>query len=246
MVGQLTMCSDSVSDQPTPGRPRVLVVEDDLKLASALGDALGRAGYEVTVATSGGDGLTAGLAQEFAVIVLDVMLPGVDGLTILKRLRAHGVGAPVLLLTARGGLDDRVDGLDAGADDYLVKPFALPELLARLRALARRPHGPTGRLTLEDLVVDRLARRATRGGRDLGLTPREFDILAYLLAQAGQTVSREMLARDVWEQDSRDAYLDNVIDVHLARLRRKVDHGGAPRLIQTVRGLGFVLRETPG
>lgn len=240
------MRSDSAPDPAAADRPRVLLVEDDLKVATALADALDRAGYLVTTATTGDDGLAEGLAQPFAVILLDVMLPGVDGLTVLRRLRAAGLDTPVLLLTARDELTDRVNGLDAGADDYLVKPFALPELLARLRALSRRVQRPAGRLVLADLVVDRLNRRATRGERELGLTPKEFDLLAYLLQMAGQTVSREMIAREVWGLDTRDAYLDNVLDVHLARLRRKVDHGAASRLIHTIRGLGFTLREARG
>lgn len=232
------------SGQAVAERARVLVVEDDLKVAGAVRDALVQAGYDVTVVSNGEEGLAAGLAQTFAVIVLDVMLPGMNGFAVVRRLRDRAVATPVLLLTARDGLSDRVDGLDAGADDYLVKPFALPELLARLRALSRRANGSAGRIAFADLEIDRLNRRATRSGRDLSLTPKEFDLLSYLLLQAGQTVSREMLARDVWGQDSRDAYLDNVIDVHLTRLRRKVDHGGGPRLIHTIRGLGFTLRET--
>lgn len=223
----------------------MLVVEDDRKVAQALDEGLTAAGYVVAIAATGRLGLSLALAEAFGVIVLDVSLPELDGLTVLRRLRALSVPTPVLLLTARDGLTDRVAGLDAGADDYLVKPFALPELLARLRALHRRAGGPAAQLVLADLMVDRLARRATRGDRDLGLTPKEFDLLAYLLQQAGQTVTREMVAREVWGQDSRDAYLDNVIDVHLARLRRKVDLPGSGRLIHTIRGLGFVVRTIP-
>lgn len=238
------MCSVSnLSDQPLE-RPRVLVVEDDEKVARALNDGLSKAGYDVTVAMSGGEGLSVGLSARFELIVLDIMLPGADGLAVLRTLRANAIDTPVLILTARDGLSERVKGLDAGADDYLVKPFALPELLARLRALGRRLNRPDVPLVMADLVVDRLNRRATRGDRDLGLTPKEFDLLAYLLRQPGQVVSREMVAREIWGQDTRDAYLNNVIDVHLARLRRKVDNGSERRLIHTLRGLGFMLSDT--
>lgn len=227
-------------------RFRVLVVEDEEKLAKAVRDSLVLAGCEVTLALSGDEGLAAATAAKFDAIVLDVMLPGIDGFTILDTLRARGSATPILMLTARDALSDRVRGLDAGADDYLVKPFALPELQARVRALVRRSGRPDARLRLADLVVDRLSRRATRAGRDLLLTPREFDLLAYLLQHAGQVVPREMLARDVWRQDKRGTPLDNVIDVLLVRLRRKVDEGFAPRLIHTIRGLGVVVRESPG
>lgn len=225
---------------------QVLVVEDEEKLAAALREGLGLAGYSVSVAATGGDGLRMAQQGRFDAIVLDVMLPGIDGLTILRQLREEGSATPVLMLTARDALGDRVRGLDAGADDYLVKPFALPELLARLRAVTRRRGARSETVfTLADLSVDRLARQASRSGRELVLTPREFDLLAYLIQHAGQLVPREMIAHDVWKSDSRGTPLDNVIDVHLVRLRKKVDEGFTPRLIHTVRGLGVRLAASP-
>jgi DNA-binding response OmpR family regulator len=171
------------------------------------------------------------------------MLPQRSGLEVLARMRRGGLRIPVLLLTARDSVDDRVRGLDAGADDYLVKPFAFPELLARLRALLRRGRGTEPHSwAIDDLKLDSLSRTAHRGARPLELTPREFELLAYLLRHAGQLVSREMLARELWKEPDRGTSLDNVIDVHVARLRRKVDAEAAAKLIHTVRGVGFVLR----
>lgn len=226
-------------------RQHVLVIEDERKLAGALQDGLSQAGYAVTLAMTGESGLEAATRGAFDAIVLDVMLPGIDGFNVLGALRHARVTTPVLMLTARDTLADRVQGLDQGADDYLVKPFALPELLARLRARTRHGIRPQTRLQLADLSVDRITRRAERSGQELALTPKEFDLLAYLLQHAGQVVSRDMLARDVWRQDNRGTPLDNVIDVLVVRLRRKVDHGYTPPLIHTIRGLGFTLRDTP-
>jgi two-component system copper resistance phosphate regulon response regulator CusR len=176
--------------------------------------------------------------------VLDLMLPGRSGLEILQTLRQRRVDTPVLILTARDGVDDRVTGLDLGADDYLVKPVALPELLARIRALLRRGRPADAlRLKVADLEMDLVSRRVDRGDRVLELTSREFELLEYLLRHQGHMVSREMLARDVWKETRRATPIDNVIDVQMARLRRKVDPNGGPRLIHTVRGVGFVLRE---
>jgi len=179
-------------------------------------------------------------------VLLDWMLPGRDGPEILKTLRARGTHTPVLLLTARDALEDRVFGLDSGADDYLVKPFAFPELLARVRALLRRTgegvEQPTRR-ALADLTLDLDTRRVRRGGREIDLTAREYDLLAYLLSHRGTIVTRQMLAREVWRELQRSTPLNNVIDVHIARLRRKIDEGAAVRLIHTVRGTGFVLRD---
>jgi len=173
------------------------------------------------------------------------MLPGRDGLEILQTLRARGFLLPVLVLTARDGVSDRVAGLDAGADDYLVKPFAFPELLARVRALLRRSRGDQIlRLTVADLVLDVTTREASRSGRPLDLTAREFELLEYLVRHNGVIVSREMLARDVWHETRRGTPLDNVIDVHIARLRKKVDLDSEAKLIQTVRGVGFIVRES--
>jgi two-component system, OmpR family, copper resistance phosphate regulon response regulator CusR len=223
---------------------RVLVVEDERKLAQVLSSALQAEHYDVVVAATGEDGFYRANAELFDLVVLDLMLPGRNGLEILQTLRQRHVETPVLVLTARDGVDDRVLGLDLGADDYLVKPFALPELLARIRALLRRGRpSDVFRLKAADLEVDLVARRVVRGDRSIELTGREFDLLEYLLRHQGHLVSREMLARDVWKEPRRATPLDNVIDVQMTRLRRKVDLEGAPRLIHTVRGVGFVLRE---
>ena len=225
---------------------RILVVEDEPKVAKALKQGLSAEGYEVEVAPDGEDGFFRLNAGAFDLVLLDLMLPGRDGLEILRTLREKGVGTPVLVLTARDTVEDRVRGLDLGADDYLVKPFAFPELLARIRTLLRRGRpDQVLRLRVADIEMDLVTRKVARGGEPIGLTPREFQLLEYLLRHGGRIVSREMLAKDVWQETRRDEPLDNVIDVHIARLRKKVDRGrdGAARLIQTVRGVGFVLRE---
>jgi DNA-binding response OmpR family regulator len=222
---------------------RVLVVEDERKIAQILVSALEAEHYDVVVAPTGEDGFFRANAEAFDLVVLDVMLPGRSGLEILQTLRQRHIDTPVLMVTARDGVDDRVLGLDLGADDYLVKPFAIPELLARIRALLR-PGRPSEafRLKAADLELDLVTRRAVRGERLLDLTAREFELLEYLLRHQGHLVSREMLAREVWKEPRRATPLDNVIDVQMTRLRKKVD-ADAERLIHTVRGVGFVLRE---
>ena len=223
---------------------RVLIVEDERKLAQVVASALQAEHYDVVVASTGADGLFRANAEVFDLLVLDVMLPGRSGLEILRTLRERHVETPVLILTARDGVDDRVLGLDLGADDYLVKPFALPELLARIRALFRRGRPSEAlRLKVADLELDLVTRRAVRGNRSLDLTVREFELLEYLLRHQGHLVSREMLAHDVWKEPRRATPLDNVIDVQMTRLRRKVDADTGERLIHTVRGVGFVLRQ---
>lgn len=225
---------------------RILLVEDDLKIAKALEAGLAAEGYSVSVSTSGEDGFFAANTESFDLVLLDLMLPGRSGLEILTTLRQRGLGMPVLILTAKDALEDRVAGLDAGADDYLIKPFAFPELLARIRALARRGvvHSEVATtLVFADLRIDVLARKVVRGAKSITLTVREYELLEYLMRNQKQLVSREMLARDVWQETSRATSLDNVIDVHVARLRKKVDFDAVPRLIHTVRGVGFVLRE---
>jgi DNA-binding response OmpR family regulator len=223
---------------------RVLVVEDERKLAQVVESALRAEHYDVVVAATGEDGFFRANAEVFDLIVLDLMLPGRNGLEILQTLRQRRIETPVLILTARDGVDDRVLGLDLGADDYLVKPFALPELLARIRALFRRGRpSDVLRLKAADLELDLVTRRVTRGDALLDLTAREFELLEYLLRHQGHLVSREMLAREVWREPRRATPLDNVIDVQMTRLRKKVDAEGGPRLIHTVRGVGFVLRE---
>ena len=222
----------------------MLVVEDERKLAHVLSAALEAEHYDVVVAATGEDGFYRANAELFDLVVLDLMLPGRSGLEILQTLRQRHIETPVLILTARDGIDDRVRGLDLGADDYLVKPFALPELLARIRALLRRGRpSDVLRLKAADLELDLVARRAVRGERLLDLTSREFDLLEYLLRHQGHHVSREMLARDVWREPRRATPIDNVIDVQMTRLRKKVDTDGTVRLIHTVRGVGFVLQE---
>jgi DNA-binding response OmpR family regulator len=223
---------------------RVLIVEDEHKLAQVVSSALQAEHYDAVVAATGEDGLARANRERFDLVVLDLMLPGRSGLEILRTLRERRVETPVLILTARDGVEDRVLGLDLGADDYLVKPFALPELLARIRALLRRGRpADVVRLKVADLEVDVVARRVVRGERPVELTSREFELLEYLMRHHGHLVSREMLARDVWKEPRRATPLDNVIDVQIARLRRKVDADGAARLIHTVRGVGFVVRE---
>jgi two-component system, OmpR family, copper resistance phosphate regulon response regulator CusR len=223
---------------------RVLIVEDERKLAQVLSSTLQAEHYDVVVAATGEDGFYRANAELFDLVVLDLMLPGRSGLEILQTLRQRHVETPVLILTARDGVEDRVLGLDRGADDYLVKPFALPELLARIRALLRRGRSSEIlRLKVANLEMDLVARRVVRGDRAIDLTGREFELLEYLLRHQGNLVSREMLAKDVWKEPRRATPLDNVIDVQMARLRRKVDLDGAARLIHTVRGVGFVVRE---
>jgi len=222
----------------------ILVVEDEQKVANALKEGLQEERYEVVVAPTGEDAFFRLATEKFDIILLDLMLPGRDGLQILTTIRKRGLDTPVLLLTARGTLEDRVNGLNSGADDYVVKPFAFEELLARIRALLRR--GRTGealRLGLADLNMDLVTRKVTRGGQTIDLTTREFELLEYLLRHEGQVVSRDVLARDVWKETTRGTPLNNVIDVHIARLRRKVDLDQSAKLIHTVRGVGFMLRE---
>ena len=223
---------------------RILVIEDEPKVARALKTGLERAGYQIALAATGEDGFFLATAQTFDLVLLDLMLPGRNGLEILEALRRRGLATPVLILTARDAVEDRVKGLDRGADDYLVKPFAFPELLARIRARLRRGRAEDLlRLGLADLEMDLVTRRVTRGGLAVELTVREFELLEYLLRHPSQVVSREMLARDVWKETSRGTPLDNVIDVNMARLRKKVDHAFPVKLIHTVRGVGFAVRE---
>ncbi|MDJ0390295.1 response regulator transcription factor [Roseomonas sp. E05] len=221
---------------------KILVVEDDASTREYLAKGLTEAGYVVDTAANGRDGLFLAAAEPYDLMVIDRMLPGLDGAGIVRTVRAAGVRAPILLLTTMGGIDDRVDGLNAGADDYLVKPFALAELLARLNALARRP--PLGaeptRLRVADLEMDLLKRTVTRGGQRVELQPREFRLLECLMRHVGQVVTRSMLLEKVW-----DFHFDpqtNIVETHVSRLRGKVDRGFGGELIQTVRGAGYCLR----
>ncbi len=222
---------------------RILVVEDEKKVAKALRDGLEAERYEVRVASTGEEGFFLVNHESFDLVVLDLMLPRHSGIEVLTTLRKRGLETPVLILTAKDTIDDRVHGLDSGADDYLVKPFAFPELLARVRALLRRGR-PDQVLKLEegDLAMDLVTRKVVRAGETLELTVKEFEMLEYLMRHAGRVVSREMLARDVWHVTARATPLDNVIDVTIARLRRKVDDPFETKLLHTVRGVGFARR----
>ena len=231
-------------DPSGPSRRTVAVVEDDSKTAKAICVGLEREGYAVATVGRGDSAIAMLEKTPVDVVVLDWMLPGRSGIEVIEWLRDRGQRTPVLLLTARDAVEDRVLGLDAGADDYLVKPFALAELLARVRVMLRRAgeRDPL-RFTIGDLIVDTELRQVTRDSRRIALSPREFDLLAYLARNHGHTVSRRMLARDVWHEVRRATPLDNVIDVHIAHLRRKIDDGHEAKLLHTVRGIGFVLRE---
>lgn len=223
----------------------LLLVEDDVKTVQALHEGLSDEGFDVRISASGEDASRQLNTNHFDLIVLDWMLPGRDGIELLEQVRRRGDRVPVLFLTARDAVEDRVIGLEAGADDYLVKPFAFAELLARIRALLRRgqPEGNGLVQGYAGLKVDFQSRRAWRDSKEVALTPREFDLLAYLVSHQGQTVTRPMLARDVWREVNRFTPLDNVIEVHLAHLRKKVDRAGQPKLIHTIRGVGYVLRQ---
>ncbi len=224
--------------------PQLLVIEDEPKLARALQQGLEAEGYRVSLAHTAEDGFFLASTRPFDLVILDRMLPGRDGLEILGTLRRKGFLTPVLMLTARDAVEDRVAGLDAGADDYVVKPFAFAELLARVRALVRRGRGDQLlRLSVADLVIDVPTRAVSRAGQPVDLTAREYELLEYLVRRKGTLVSREMLARDVWKETERCTPLDNVIDVHIARLRKRVDQSYAVQLIHTVHGVGFIVRE---
>ena len=223
-----------------------MVVEDEPKLATAVKQGLEADQHRVSITSTGEDGFFLAQTQQFDLLIFDIMLPGRDGIEIMGNLRRLGDRTPVLLITSKDAIEDRVHGLDSGADDYLAKPFAISELQARVRALGRRSSlDNEASLKLEDLELNRIQHVASRGGKDLELTAREFELLEYLMRHADRVVSREMLAREVWKESARHTPLDNVIDVHIARLRRKVDDPFPRRLLRTVRGVGFVLRAEP-
>ena len=221
---------------------RVLIVEDDPAIADFVAAGLRQEGFAVDVAGNGVDGLDLARSQPYAAAVIDVMLPRLDGLSLVTALRRQGVTTPVLFLSARHSVDDRVKGLQTGGDDYLTKPFAFPELLARVQALTRRGQAtqePT-ELTFADLRLDRLTRRVSRAGVPIELRPREFALLEYLMRHAGQVVSKTMIVSHVWDYSFDTG--TNAVDVLVYRLREKIDKGFEPRLLHTVRGVGYVLR----
>jgi two-component system OmpR family response regulator len=221
---------------------RILIIEDDSETAAYISKGLSENGYLVDATASGKDGLVRAISEDYDLAIVDRMLPELDGLAIVETLRGAGKHTPVIFLSALGGVGDRVKGLRSGGDDYLVKPFAFSELLARIEALLRRPAARTVETTLRvgDLEMDLLARKTMRGGQPIELQPREFRLLEYLMRHAGQVVTRTMLLENVWD------YLfdpqTNVIDVHVSRLRRKIDKNFEPALLHTVRGAGYSLR----
>ncbi len=220
---------------------RVLVIEDESGVAGFLKKGLREASYAVDLADNGTDGLHKALTETYDAIVLDLMLPGVDGFSILREVRSRDIRTPVICLTARDNVDDRIKGLDLGADDYLAKPFSFSELLARLRALLRRGQElHSNPIAVADLSVDVAARCVRRGDRRIDLSPTEYALLEYLARSAGQVLSRTMILEHVWDMNHDP--MTNVIDVHINRLRKKVDSGFDPPLIHTIRGAGYVLR----
>ena len=226
----------------TGARRRILVVEDDPETAGQLVDSLTANGYQVDLAASGNDGLSRGRSDEYAVITIDRMLPDLDGIAVMQHLRQDGIATPILIISALGEIDDRVRGLRAGGDDYLVKPFAFAELLARVEALARRSSAVVKETVLRvgDLEMDLVSRTVSRRGREIKLLPREFQLLEYLVRNEGRVVPRAMLLEHVW-----DLHFDpttNIIDVYVGRVRRKVDGQQAYPLIHTVRGVGYCVR----
>jgi len=219
----------------------VLVVEDDDILGKALRRGLEDAGHRCTLVANGAKGLEIAVAQKCDAVVLDLMLPDRSGLDVLRAIRSEGIRTPVIILTALGSVEERVDGLNAGADDYLIKPFSFPELLARLSAIARRSHNLTAQdLCVGPLSLDLATRRVTRDAREIDLTPTEFSLLEFLMRNAGQVLTRKMLSEHLW--DSNWEGVTNVIEVHITRLRGKIDRDFDQPLLQTVRGRGYVLR----
>jgi two-component system response regulator MprA len=235
--------ADVVAPLPAPGGERLLVVDDDPDVLDSLGRALRLAGYSVTVASNGGDALDAVARSPVDLIVLDILMPIVDGFDMCRRLRERGDGTPILVLTARDDIDDRVTGLEVGADDYLVKPFALRELQARIRALLRRSRPARELLGYADLTLDTATRKVTRGGVPIELTRIEFSLLELMLRNAEQVLSYELILDRVWGYGEAPA--SNGLQVFVTLLRRKLEEAGRPRLVHNVRGVGYVLRAAP-
>ena len=226
----------------TGTRRNVLVIEDDPETASQLADFLSARGYQVDLARNGQDGLSLASSRKYAVMTIDRMLPGIDGLSIIRRLRESGIDVPALIVSALGEVDDRVRGLRSGGDDYLVKPFAFAELLARIEALARRSTTVAKEtlLRVADLELDLVARTARRAGKEIALLPREFRVLEYLVRNAERVVPRAMLLQHVWNLNFDPT--TNIIDVYVGRVRRKIDNNHSYPLIHTIRGIGFCVR----
>jgi two-component system copper resistance phosphate regulon response regulator CusR len=223
---------------------RVLIVEDDRRLAEGVGTYLRGAGFAVDIVGTGGEAITEAAITPYDAVVLDLSLPDIDGVEVCRRMRARGTGGRIIMATARDGVEARIAGLDTGADDYLVKPYALAELVARLRALLRRPADavpPT--LAVEDLVLDTGSRRARRGAREIELTTKEFAVLEYLMRNHGRVVTREQISEHAW--DANYDPFSNVIEVYISRLRRKVDADGEAPLLATIRGAGYRLGAAP-
>jgi len=223
---------------------RILLIEDDQKIASFVVKGLKAAGYAVDRDSDGAEGLHLALTEPYDAAIVDIMLPGLDGLTVIERMRKERVNTPVIILSAKGSVDDRVKGLQRGGDDYLTKPFAFSELLARVQALVRRASRasePT-RLTVGDLSIDLLTREVVRGGKSIELQPLEFSLLEYLMRNPGRVVSKTMIMEHVWDYNFDPQ--TNVVEVRISRLRDKIDRGFDRKLIHTVRGVGYVLKET--
>ena len=225
---------------------RILIVEDEAYLARMIARVLGEEGYAAETAETGSSGLARGLSERFDLLIVDWMLPDLDGIQVVRGLRSAEVNVPILMLTARTQIEDRVSGLDAGADDYLSKPFAFPELLARVRALSRRPHTPAGMAVVKagDIVLDPVRHMVWRGQEHIDLTAKEFALLATLMQRPGQVFTRSLLLATIWA-GTRDVYT-NVVDLYVSHLRKKLDRAGEPSHIRTVRGIGYAYESRDG
>ena len=225
---------------------RILIVEDEAYLARMIARVLGEEGYTAETAKTGSSGLARGLSEQFDLLIIDWMLPDLDGIQVVRGLRSAEVNVPILMLTARTQIEDRVSGLDAGADDYLSKPFAFPELLARVRALTRRPHTPPGEAVVKagDIVLDPVRHMVWRGQERIDLTAKEFALLATLIQRPGQVFTRSLLLATIWA-GTRDVYT-NVVDLYVSHLRKKLDSAGEPSHIRTVRGIGYAYESMDG
>jgi DNA-binding response OmpR family regulator len=223
---------------------KILIIEDSAEVVSLLERVLGEQGYDVSAATDGESGLARALDQPPDLVILDLGLPGRDGLQVAGELRRHGLDAPVLMLTARGAVADRISGLEAGADDYLTKPFDAEELLARVRALLRRSalRARAAQLKVGDVILDPLTREVWRAGQSIALSPREYALLEYLMRNPSRTLTRSAIVAQVWKHGPEDPDATNIVDVYMAYLRKKLEINGSPAMIHTIRGVGYVFR----